>query len=75
MPEPPLSPTEPAPRTVSGRDRELDLAVTNARSEVVQPTVQEDAIRLAVLKAVERGEIDVEEALRRLEAADSIPGV
>jgi hypothetical protein len=60
---------------VSGPDRELDLAVTNARSEVVQPTVQEDAIRLAVLEAVERGEIDVEEALRRLEAADSSPGV
>jgi hypothetical protein len=74
-PAQPSSPTEPALRTVSGPDRELDLAVTNARSEVVQPTVQEDAIRLAVLEAVERGEIDVEEALRRLEAADSSPGV
>ena len=60
---------------MSGPDRELDLAVTNAGSEVVQPTVQEDAVRLAVLEAVERGEIDVEEALRRLEAADSSPGV
>jgi hypothetical protein len=30
----------------------------------------DDARRLAVLAAVERGEIDVEEALRRLDAAD-----
>jgi hypothetical protein len=29
--------------------------------------------RLGVLEAVERGEIDVEEALRRLEAADTRP--
>jgi hypothetical protein len=32
-------------------------------------------VRLAVLEAVERGEIDVEEALQRLEAADSSPGM
>jgi hypothetical protein len=38
---------------------------------VAQSTAQEEAVRLAVLEAVERGEIDVEEALRRLEAADS----
>jgi hypothetical protein len=37
--------------------------------------VQDEAARLAVLEAVERGEIDVEEALRRLEAADSVPNM
>jgi hypothetical protein len=37
---------------------------------VPQPAAQGDAVRLAVLEAVERGEIDVEEALRRLEAVD-----
>ncbi|MDF3018520.1 MAG: hypothetical protein K0R44_3745 [Thermomicrobiales bacterium] len=51
----------------------LEFAATDARPEAAQPTEQEDAVRLAVLEAVERGEIDVEEALRRLEAADSIP--
>jgi hypothetical protein len=49
------------------------VAATNARPEAGQSTAPEDAERLAVLEAVERGEIDIEEALRRLEAADSIP--
>jgi hypothetical protein len=56
---------------VSWSDSELDFAATDARSEPAQSAAQEDAVRLAVLEAVERGELDVEEALRRLEAADS----
>jgi len=54
---------------------EVDVAATNARPEAAQPVVQEETVRLAVLEAVERGEIDVEEALQRLEAADSSPGM
>ena len=75
-PAQPSSPTEPTPPLpVSGPDSELDLAAAHARPEADQPTEQEDAVRLAVLEAVERGEIDVEEALRRLEAADSSPSM
>jgi hypothetical protein len=74
-PAQPSSPTEPAPLTVSWPDSELDLAATSASSEAAQSTAQDDAVRLAVLEAVERGEIDVEEALRRLEAADSSPSM
>jgi hypothetical protein len=74
-PAPPASPPQPAPLTVSRPDSELDLAATNARSGGAQSMVQDDAVRLAVLEAVERGEIDVEEALRRLEAADSSPSL
>ena len=42
-------------------------------TEPAQSIAQEETARLAVLEAVERGELDVEEALRRLEAADSSP--
>jgi hypothetical protein len=70
-PAQPSSPTEPAPRVVNWPDSELDLAATNTRPETAQATAQEDVDRLAVLEALERGEIDVEEALRRLEAAES----
>jgi DUF4097 and DUF4098 domain-containing protein YvlB len=71
-PAQPSSPTEPAPPTLSWPRGEHDFAATNARPEAAQPTAQDDAVRLAVLEAVERGEIDVEEALRQLEAADSM---
>jgi hypothetical protein len=74
-PTPPSAPTGPAPLTVSRPDSELDLAAASTGFEVAQPTDQDDALRLAVLEAVERGEIDVEEALRRLEAADSSPSI
>jgi hypothetical protein len=66
------SPTEPTPLTMGRPRREGDVAATNVRAEAAQSTEQDDAVRLAVLEAVERGEIDIEEALRRLEAADSI---
>jgi hypothetical protein len=69
------SPTEPTPLNVDWPANEVDVAATIARPEAAQSTVQDDAGRLAVLEAVERGEIDVEEALRRLEAADSSPGI
>jgi hypothetical protein len=58
---------------MGGPRREGDVAATSVRAEAAQSTEQDDAVRLAVLEAVERGEIDIEEALRRLEAADSIP--
>jgi hypothetical protein len=74
-PAQPPSPIEPAPLTVSRPESELELAETNARSNAAQSTVQDDAMRLAVLEAVERGEIDVEEALRRLEAEESSPSM
>ena len=51
---------------------EIDRAEVDARPEASEPTAHGDAAHLAVLEAVERGEIDVEEALRRLEAADAI---
>jgi hypothetical protein len=71
-PDQPSSPTEPVPVHQSWAPREVDVPVTNTGPEVAPPAAQEDAVRLAVLEAVERGEIDIEEALRRLEAADSI---
>src|SRR4029079_13076761 len=70
----PASPTERALLTEVEPPGDLDLGVVGVRPEAAQSAMQEDAVRLAVLEAVERGEIDVEEALRRLEAADSIPG-
>ena len=68
----PSSPVEPPPPPVSWSRREVDLAATDDHPEPAQPAVQDDAVRLAVLEAVERGEIDVEEALRQLDAADSM---
>lgn len=73
-PAPPAPATETAPLTVAEPRGELDLAVVSVGPEAAQSAAQDEAVRLAVLEAVERGEIDVEEALRRLEAADSIPG-
>jgi hypothetical protein len=74
-PAQPSSPTEPAPPPVGWLRSERELAATSAKPEAEMSTAQDDAARLAVLEAVERGEIDVEEALRRLEAADSIPSM
>jgi hypothetical protein len=72
VPSQPSPPTEPTPFTVGGSRGEDDVAANDARREAAQSPAEEDAVRLAVLEAVERGEIDVEEALRRLEAEDSI---
>lgn len=48
-------------------------ATSATAPERVAPTPEPDtAARLAVLEAVERGEIDIEEALRRLEASDTV---
>ena len=66
------SPIEPDPATVGWPRDDVDVAVTAARPEAAPSTAEEDAVRDAVLAAVERGEIDVEEALRRLEAVDSM---
>jgi hypothetical protein len=65
---PPLAPDLPSdwPRG----QRERDAAAVNPETE--SPTVPDGDARLAVLEAVERGEIDVEEALRRLDVADAI---
>jgi hypothetical protein len=74
-PAPSAPPAPPAPPTGSWLHSDLDLAATDATPAAAQATVQDEAARLAVLEAVERGEIDVEEALRRLEAADSVPNM
>lgn len=71
MPAQPEAPGEPAapegtwaaPVSISG------MAAKRAENP---PAARDDAERLAVLEAVERGEIDIEEALARLEAADVI---
>jgi hypothetical protein len=75
VPSQPSSPTAPAPFTMGGSRGEDGVAATDARPEAAQSPLEEDGVRLAVLEAVERGEIDVEEALRRLEAVDSVPGI
>jgi hypothetical protein len=67
-PAPPTPPTPPAPPAPV-----IALAQPSPPTEPAQPIAQEETARLAVLEAVERGEIDVEEALRQLEAADSSP--
>jgi hypothetical protein len=51
---------------------EGELAMADARSAGVPSTAHGDAARLAVLEAVERGELDIEEALRRLDAEDAV---
>jgi hypothetical protein len=66
------SPTEPASATGGWQRDEVDVAATAAGPEAAPLAAPEDAVRHAVLAAVERGEIDIEEALRRLEAADSM---
>jgi len=67
VPEPPAPPMPPAPP---------EPAATAASAEAAPPPVDATADtaplpvdRLSLLKAVERGEIDVEEALRRLDEA------
>jgi hypothetical protein len=65
-PPPPLPPAQPAPSGPSPTSDPLPAA------PAASPPV--DAARLTVLQAVERGEIDVEEALRRLDPdADQEP--
>jgi hypothetical protein len=67
----PASPTAPAPPVVNWPRGESNLGASDARAEAAQPAAHGDAVRLAVLEAVERGEIDVEEALRRLDGEDA----
>jgi hypothetical protein len=63
----------PAPSEPSDWVRnERNLASADTRADVVRSTTLDNTARLAVLDAVERGEIDVEEALRRLDAADAV---
>jgi hypothetical protein len=68
---PPAPPIPPAPSAPPAPV--IAPAPPSSPTEATQSMAEDDADRLAVLEAVERGEIDVEEALRRLEAADSIP--
>jgi hypothetical protein len=73
---PPVAPAPPAPPPAppppeSWVHGEGNATVPNVGGEAPQPTAHSDTDRLAVLEAVERGEIDVEEALRRLEAVDA----
>ena len=67
------APPPPAPAAPSDPSRgERELAVADTPPETVQPSASDNPPRRAVLEAVERGEIDVEEALRRLEGPDAI---
>jgi hypothetical protein len=63
-PEPPAAPLAPV-------WRESDSDITAPLQSATPASGLSETDRLAVLEAVERGEIDVEEALRRLEAADT----
>ncbi len=72
--EQPGSPPESMRHPEHGPRREAELANIEANSDTAQPTAHDDGVRLAVLEAVERGEIDIEEALRRLDAADATTG-
>jgi hypothetical protein len=66
----PLAP--PVPATPDWPHSESELARSEIRPEASPSTADDNAARLAVLEAVERGEIDIEEALRRLDAEDVI---
>jgi hypothetical protein len=71
-PPAPMAPPSPAaPLSESRAHDQIDADSPEAGMASPQPVAQGEAVRLAVLEAVERGEIDVEEALRRLEAVDS----
>jgi Putative adhesin len=69
-PTPPTAPAAPAPPAPTWPRDEVAPAMSNAGPDAAPSAEPGEAERLAVLEAVERGEIDVEEALRRLEAAD-----
>jgi len=70
-PTPAAAPRPPAPTAPTWLPSENDLAAAAAESAAGPATGLSADERLAVLEAVERGEIDVEEALRRLEASDA----
>lgn len=74
-PAPPVAPTPPAAPPAPEARGESGLAASDASPEGAPLTPHVEDVRQAVLEAVERGEIDIEEALRRLEAADGSPGV
>lgn len=69
VPAPPAPPESHAPNS---ERIEIVSATFIAPEQELKPA-RDDTARLAVLEAVERGEIDVEEALRQLEAADAAP--
>jgi hypothetical protein len=68
----PTSPGDEASAAASSPRHEAALTEELHHPQTTRTTAEDDAGRLAVLEAVERGEIDIEEALRRLEAADAI---
>lgn len=69
----PTSPTIPIPPTFRGQS--IERSERSARSESMPAPNSGDATetpedpRLAILRAVERGELDIDEAMRRLDAA------
>jgi hypothetical protein len=84
-PAPPVPPVAPAPPAAPAPAATFSVGAASepTSSAPVEPstpveTAAEGAVdeetRLAVLQAVERGEIDVEEALRRLEPPEAPPG-
>lgn len=71
-PEPPELPPPPAATTPTAGPS-VAAPIVGASPSLGRPERVEDGSRLAVLEAVERGEIDIEEALRRLDAAPTTP--
>lgn len=63
-------PDSRAPSAANWTRDELPDSMSEAQQAAAPPAAPDSADRLAVLEAVERGDIDIEEALHRLEAAD-----
>jgi Putative adhesin len=82
-PVPPVPPVPPAPPVPSGIKAEFRIDRGNGKQpeaeqidEVVEaPDSASEAERMNVLQALERGEIDIDEAMSRLDAMDDQPAV
>jgi hypothetical protein len=61
--DPPIVPLEPAPRPIADED-------TQAWAAPESVVDRREAARLDVLRALERGDLDIESASRRLEALE-----
>jgi hypothetical protein len=68
------APLPPAPPPAPAPDAPLSERIASGvgANQEGTPARQDSTTRLAVLEAVERGEIDVEEALRQLEGEDAV---
>ena len=71
MAEPPAPPQPPAPVAAATPPAVEAMPLAAVPEPEAIASEPDAAARLAVLEAVERGEIDIEEALRRLDASDT----